>query len=58
MGKNENKNMMIQNFWDTAKAVINKVEYSNTGLPEEARKISNTQPDLTHKGARKRTNEA
>ena len=32
---------------------------SNTGLPQEARKISNKQPNLTYKGARKRiTNEA
>ena len=29
--------------------------YSNTGLLQEARKISNTQPNLTHKGTRKRT---
>ena len=29
--------------------------YSNTGLHQEARKISNKQPNLTPKGARKRT---
>ena len=28
--------------------------YSNTGLPQEARKISNKQPNLTPKEARKR----
>ena len=33
--------------------------HSNTGLPQEARKISNKQPNLTPKWARKRTiNEA
>ena len=29
--------------------------FSNIGLPEEARKFSNTQPNLTAKGARERT---
>ena len=29
--------------------------YSNTGLLQEARKISNKQPNFTPKGARKRT---
>ena len=29
--------------------------YSNTGLPQETRKISNKQPNLTPKGGRKRT---
>lgn len=29
--------------------------YSNTGLPQEARTISNKQPNLTPKGTRKRT---
>ena len=29
--------------------------YSNTGQPQEARKISNTRSNLTPKGARKRT---
>ena len=28
--------------------------YSNTALPQEARKISNKQPDLTPEGVRKR----
>ena len=33
--------------------------YTNTGLTQEARKISNKQPNHTHKGARKRkTNKA
>ena len=31
--------------------------YSNTGLPQEIRKISNKQPNFTHQGNRKsRTN--
>ena len=34
MGKNENENIMFQNLWNTAKAVL-RDDYSNTGLPEE-----------------------
>ena len=29
--------------------------YSDTAVPQEARKVSNTQPNLTPKGARKGT---
>ena len=32
--------------------------YSDTGLPQETRKISNIQPNLPPKGIRKRTNKA
>ena len=32
--------------------------YSNTGLPQETRKMSNKQPNLTSKGIRKRTYKA
>ena len=33
-----------------------KEAYSNTGLPEETRKISNEQPNLPTKGIRKKKN--
>ena len=46
---NENKNMMIRNLWKAAKAVL-----SNTNLPQETRKISNKQPNLTQKNKRMR----
>ena len=39
---NENKNITFQNLWDVAKA--KRKVYSNTGLPQETRKISNKQP--------------
>ena len=38
---NDNKNMTIQNLWDTAKAVLKREVYSNTILYWEKRKISN-----------------
>ena len=34
---NENENTTIQNLWNVAKAVQREV-YSNTGLPQEAKK--------------------
>jgi len=37
---NENENILIQNVWDTAKAVLRDV-YINTSSPQETRKISN-----------------
>lgn len=40
METNENEKMIVQNLWDGAKAVLEEV-YSNSGLPQEARKISN-----------------
>ena len=46
---NDNENMRIQNLWDAAKAV-----YSYTILPQETRKISNKQSNLTPKGTRER----
>ena len=45
---------MIQNRWDAAKVVTRGI-YSNTGQPQEPRNISNKQPNLTPKGARKIT---
>ena len=46
---NDNENTMIQNQWDAAKTAE---VYSNTILPQETRKISNKQPNLTPKGTR------
>jgi len=53
------------NLWDAAKAVLREkyieihIAYLNTcSLPQEARKISEKQSNLTPKGARKRTHEA
>ena len=37
-----------------AKAVLRGKVYSNTSLPQETRKISNKQSNLTPKGTRKR----
>ena len=37
---NENENILIQNVWDTAKAVLRDV-YISTSSPQETRKISN-----------------
>ena len=37
---NKNKNITLQNLWDTAKGVL-RTFYSDTGLPQETRKISN-----------------
>ena len=39
---NENENTTTPNLWDTVKAVSAKGEvHSNTGLPQEIRKMSN-----------------
>ena len=46
--------MTTQNLWDAAKAVPGEV-YSNTILPQEARKTSNRQPNFTPKTTGKRT---
>ena len=46
---------MSQNLWDGAKAVLSgKLVYSNTILPQEKRKSSNKQPNLTRKAIRER----
>ena len=54
MEVNENERMTVQNLWDAAKAVIREI-YSNTGLLQEAKETSKTQPNLTPRGAEKRT---
>ena len=48
-----NENMTTQNLWDAAKADLMEV-YSNTILPQETRKPSNRQPNVTPKTTRKR----
>ena len=53
---NDNENTTTQNLWDAAKAVKREF-YSNTISPQETRKTSNKQPNLTPKARReKRTN--
>ena len=55
---NENENMTCQNLWDTAKVILRGV-YSNTGLPQQTRKISNKQSNSSTKGnGKRRTNKA
>ena len=44
-----------QSLWDAAKAVKREF-YSNTISPQETRKTSNKQPNLTPKATRDRTN--
>jgi len=52
---NENGNTIVQNLWDAAKAVSSKREfYSNIGLPQETRRISNKQSNLTPKELKKK----
>ena len=49
---NENGNTIVQNLWDTAKAVLREV-HSHTCLPQEKKKkIPNKQSNLTPKGTR------
>ena len=49
---NDNENTVAQNVWDAAKAVL-RVD-TDTGLPQETRKISNKQPNIPPKRIRKR----
>lgn len=37
----ENGNTMVPNIWDAAKTVLRRKFISDTGLPQEIRKISN-----------------
>lgn len=53
METNGNENIMVQNLWDTAKAVLRAI-CSDIGLHQETIKSSNKQS--TPKGTRKRTN--
>ena len=49
-----NKNMIYQNWWNIEKVVLRGKFYSNAGLLQEVRKISNKQSNPTPKGTRKR----
>ena len=42
METNKNDNTMVHNLWDAVKAVLRGI-YSDKGLPQEIRKISNKQ---------------
>ena len=46
--------MTTQNLWDVAKSSPKREVDSNTFLPKETRKKSNTQPNFTPKTAGKR----
>ena len=51
METNKNDNTMVHNLWDAVKAVLRGI-YSDKGLPQEIRKISNKQSNLTSKDLR------
>ena len=51
---NDNENMMTQDLWDAAKAVLRGKFISYTSLPQETRKILNKQSNLKPKGIRER----
>ena len=53
---NDNENMTTQNLWDAAKAAktYKREVYSNTILPQKARKTLNRQPNCTPKATGKR----
>ena len=46
-------NTTLQSLWDGAKAAPREV-YSNTDLPQETRKLSNIQPNITTYSIKKR----
>ena len=50
---NDNENTTTQDPWDTARNSTREV-YNNTILPQETRKISSKQSNLTPKGTRER----
>ena len=51
---NDNENTTIQNLWDAAKAVLRRKFIANSSSPQEKRKISNKQSNLTPKAIRER----
>jgi len=53
MENNENENKIVKSLGLTDSNSKRQV-YSNIGLPQETRKISNKQPNLTPKESRKR----
>ena len=54
LGKNDNENTTTQNLWDAVKAVLRGKFYSNTILPQETRKTSNSNLTLHLKQLEKR----
>ena len=54
METNDNENTTAQNLLDTTKAVL-RGKHSGTSLSQDTRKVSNTQPNPTPKGAGERT---
>ena len=52
-GNQKIENTTLQNLWDGTKAALREV-YSNTDLPQETIKISNTQPNITTYSIKKR----
>ena len=55
MKTNENENTTIQNLWDTAKAVLRGKYITIQASLKKLEKNSNTQANLTPKGAREKT---
>ena len=55
MEANENENTTVQNLWDAANVVLRGKLYCYIDLPQEVRQVSNIQPNITPKGARKGT---
>ena len=53
---NDNENTTTQNIWDAVKAVPRGKFIDNPILPQEARKTSNRQPNVTPERTGKRTN--
>ena len=53
METNENEKTVLQNLWNAAEVVLREF-YTNTGLPQETRKISNKQPNLIPEASSRR----
>ena len=51
---NDNENTTTQNLWECSKSSPKREVYSNAILPQEIRKTSNRQPNLTTKKTGKR----
>ena len=47
------KKKTVQNLWDPSKSGLKREICHNIGLPQEARKISDTQPNFISKRAEK-----
>ena len=52
--RNDRENNMTQNILGCSKSSSKREDYNSTILPQETRKISNKQPDLTPKKTRER----